>query len=262
MAAAGLRWVQLFRALTDDALRIAWLRSQLGPQARAEAARGLDALIARAEAYDGQARALLPACIAALSAESSDTVQRLREEAAGAGLQSLDGFLRRHGMEAERPTSPSDPSDALSPARAGERPLTLGERKWKARIGSREELRLLLRDPHPEVVRRVLDHARLVEDDVRALATRRPNRGDVLREIACSARWISRPSVRRGLVSNPYTPVDVALGLVTLLLRQELEDVCRAHDLAPAIVARARERLANGGICGGGQPSSSMASRS
>ena len=48
------------------------------------------------------------------------------------------------------------------------------------------------------------------EDDVIRLAAKRPNRPDVLVQIARSDKWMHRARVRLTLVLNPQTPPEVA----------------------------------------------------
>lgn len=93
------------------------------------------------------------------------------------------------------------------------RPLTLGERKSLARRRDRDLMARALRDPDPNVIRVLLTNPTLTEDDVTRLCSRRPVDGQVLREVFRNTRWIVRYRVRRTLVLNPYTPVDLAMQL-------------------------------------------------
>ncbi|HVY44664.1 MAG TPA: hypothetical protein VHB21_02250, partial [Minicystis sp.] len=111
-----------------------------------------------------------------------------------------------------------------------------------ARRSSRVALDRLLRDPHPVVIHNVLLNPRLTEEDVVRLAARRPAYADVLVEIARHPDWSQRARVRRALVQNPFTPAEVAVPLVRLLIRPELREVLAAPDV-PAIVRAAAKEL-------------------
>jgi hypothetical protein len=124
------------------------------------------------------------------------------------------------------------------------RPLTLGERKSIARRPPPHLLPKVLADPHPDVIRNLLAASRLTEDDVVRLATKRPNKPEVLLEVARHPRWCQRPRVRLALVLNPMTPNEIAIAMIALLRRNELKSVVDATALHPAVRAAARERLA------------------
>lgn len=113
----------------------------------------------------------------------------------------------------------------------GGRPLTLGERKSLARRRDRNVLARVLRDPSPDVVRILLENPALTEADVVRLAARRPIDPRVLLALVADLRWVIRPAVRKSLVQNPWTPLDVALRLLPHLTRSELSELERAADL-------------------------------
>src|SRR4051794_15239401 len=69
------------------------------------------------------------------------------------------------------------------------RPLTLGERKALARTHRREDLLLLIRDPHPAVIAILLDNPHLTESDVVRIAAIRPAVPESLARIASHPRW-------------------------------------------------------------------------
>ncbi len=121
--------------------------------------------------------------------------------------------------------------------------LTLGQRKFLARGHDRHQLERLLLDPEPSVVRNLLKNPSVVEADVVRLAARRPVRDTVLREIAAS-RWGQRYSVRLSLVLNPYTPPDLALKLVGLLLYKDLRMASKDGSLHPMVKNQAAQLLA------------------
>src|SRR5437868_2209496 len=83
------------------------------------------------------------------------------------------------------------PERALKPTG---RPLTLGERKALARTHKREDLLLLLRDPHPAVVAILLDNPHVTEADIVRVAAARPAVPESLARVAAHPRW----SVRHG----------------------------------------------------------------
>lgn len=118
------------------------------------------------------------------------------------------------------------------PLRPQGRPLTLGERKALARTHRREELLLLIRDPHPAVVAILLDNPHVTEVDIVRIAAGRQANPASLSAIAVHARWSVRHAVKRALVLNPATPLADAIRLATTLRAQELAEIAADPQLA------------------------------
>lgn len=137
-------------------------------------------------------------------------------------------------------------SAAEQPRSAGasaQHELTLGHRKSLARSRDPEVLERLIVSPEPEVVRNLLANPRVTEDDVIRLAAQRPADPAVQREICASARWIKRYRVRRALVLNPYTPLDIGIRLLGFLTVGDLTLV-RTSPMLSESLRRAAERIA------------------
>jgi hypothetical protein len=130
------------------------------------------------------------------------------------------------------------PERALKPAG---RPLTLGERKSLARTHSRDELLLLIRDPHPDVVRIVLGNPHVTEVDVVRMAAARPAVPEALHAICTHSRWSVRHAVKRALVLNPLTPLADAIRIVTTLRGQELQELAADPSLPEPLRRHAAE---------------------
>ena len=122
---------------------------------------------------------------------------------------------------------------------AGDRELTLGERRALARKPDRASLLKLLYDPDPGVVDNLLRNPYLTEGDVLRVASRRPIAGPSLRAVFRHPRWGRSPAVHEALIYNPYTPTDIALGLLALLDQSTLRAVSHEPSVALAIRARA-----------------------
>lgn len=261
------RWAKVLVSLRTTQLRVAWLREELRALPAGDAAEALEHVCAAAEAAEERAEALVHALVELLAdpamAEARDA---LRTEARARRLLTLERLLRRpfasrgrRRGERELPRSTdlfpeADDEIAIStdhsehrrdmPDYGRGRPLTLGERKSIARRPPPDLLPKVLADPHPDVIRNVLASARLTEDDVVRLATKRPNKAQVLHEVARHPRWCQRPRVRLALVMNPMTPNEIAISMIALLRRSELKSVVEATALHPAVRSAARERLA------------------
>jgi hypothetical protein len=230
-------------AIPEAELRSAYLRSVLLRSAVTDLAPVLDILCARAEQAEESAREALVALVDALNHETcAHAVQHLREEALGVPHLALERLVRQPVARAE-PRDVGRPEDDRIPDYGKGRPLTLGERKSLARRPDRAMMERLLRDPHPDVIRMVLASTKVVEEDVLAVAARRPCRPDVLAEIARQPRWSHRARIRMALVLNPDTPLELAAPIVGLLMRHELRLVATSPTVAPAVRALCLEHL-------------------
>jgi hypothetical protein len=111
------------------------------------------------------------------------------------------------------------------PLRPTGRPLTLGERKSLARTHDRQQILLLIRDPHPAVIAILLDNPHVTEAEVVRIAAARPAVPASLALLAAHPRWSVRHPVKRALVWNPSTPLADAIRIATTLRPQELREL-------------------------------------
>ena len=236
------RWRRALNAL-DGGLRVAYLASEIETHPVALAAEALDELCSAAEQAEPDARELLVTLVDLLAGERGALMaDKLREHAAQHSLLALARLLRLPAAPSSRALAP-DPAAARVPDYGTGRTLTLGERKALARRPTRKAMEKLLADPHPAVIRTLLQNPKVIEDDIVRLTARRPNDPAVLAVVAAIPRWAHRVKVRMAIVLNPDTPPSVAIPLLTLLVRAELKLVADTAGLAPALRAAAHDLL-------------------
>jgi hypothetical protein len=236
------RWSRSVPSLREVSLRVAYLRMEIGARPLAAVAAALDAVCGQAEQADPVSREVLAAVVAALADPALDPLaDALRRHAEREALLPLGRLLRRRARGGPAAGAPSVDERLLATASSG-RVLTLGERRALARRPTRAAFDKLLRDPHPMVVKNLLQNPRLTEDDVLRMAARRPPYPEVLAEIARHPSWSSRPRIRMAIVMNPGTPSELAVPLLSLLIRPELSQVVGAPAV-PAIVRAAAKDL-------------------
>jgi len=201
-------------------------------------------IIARSHEIDDADAVAALESIRQAAAESTmpyETRQRLYAAAVARGQHSIGrlfyavspptigSYQLEKALAPERPLKPQG------------RPLTLGERKSLARTHDREQLLLLLRDPHPAVVAILLDNPHLTEPDVVRVAAMRPAVPDSLAVIAHHARWSVRHGVKKALVMNPATPLADAMRIATTLRAAELLELAQDPSLPEALRRHAAE---------------------
>jgi hypothetical protein len=248
------RWIRAVCAIKDGPLRVAYLRSEIARADSPDVASALNDLCARAEQADARARDALAAAVPSLTDEAlADRIRELRALAIESALHPLARLLRqKHQHQQSRAASSSSRTDPARDARrqnraakAGARPLTLGERKSLARtLRTKGALEKLLADPHPQVIRYLLTNPRITEDDIIRLVARRPASAEILGEVVRHPTWPQRPRVRMAILQNPGAPAEIAVPLVRLLVRPELREIAAAADIAPVVRAAAAELLA------------------
>jgi hypothetical protein len=233
------RLKRVLLSLPDLALRTGWLRDFLARAPDHERASVLNALCEDNERGDPQAReAILAVALLFAALGECELVEQLRAQAEARHLLSLSRFVRR----APPPTVSDRPAHELPVPDYGRgRELTVGERRSLARSPNRRAFDKLLGDPHPLVIRQLLENPRLTEDDVVRLAARRPARLEVLDAIAQNARWLSRPRVRLAVLFNPGSPPAMTMPLLAVCTRNELAEVLRSSDASAVLRSAAHE---------------------
>ena len=205
------------------------------------------ALLTRAHRDDDDdARVALGVVVAAAGSPrlAYDVRQRLYEAALAAGQPAIARLFFNYQISVAADPALAKKLAAERPLRPQGKPLTLGERKSLARSHRRDLLIALCKDPHPDVVRILLGNPHLTEADAVRIASLRPAVAASLAVIAADRRWLMRPAVRRALVWNPSTPLDIAVRMTTLLRAADLAELASNETVAVALRTHAREILA------------------
>jgi len=234
------RWLTTVPSLTDHKLKISYARVELYEAPLGELAAGLNDVCREAELTGHAARDVLSAFVPLLiDTDHLDRVQSLRATAQAATLPAAGRLLRCSTLEGHLLDKRRIGSDAKVLKRDDGRPLSLGERRALARRPSRATLDKLMSDPHPMVMRIVLNNPRITEEDVVLMAAQRPAVPAAVVEIAKA--WSHHGRVRVAIVLNPGSPPAVSVPLLGLLVRSELAEVRRAADLPAPVRATARD---------------------
>lgn len=235
------RLKRLLLSLPEIGLRVGWLAEQLQAWSPLQAARLLDELCDESERSDPEAReALLAVAIYFVGVGDGELCDELRRLAQERHLLGLARLLRR----GPTPVMVDRPASELPvPDYGAGRELTLGERRSLARRPNRRAFEKLIADPHPLVIRQLLENPKLTEDDVVRLVARRPARAEVIRQVARSYRWLSRSRVRLSIILNPGSPPEIAMPLLPICRRTELQEVVRATETSMVLRGTAIELL-------------------
>lgn len=224
-------------AVSDPELRVGLLR---------ETVRGLDAegladlmtvVLLTSRPLRPEHGDLMLALGVALADPLLDEVRRdAADIAAFRGQHDVARVLRKHELR-ESEVPPKVPDFGRG------RTLTLGERKSVARTQDRRLIVKALHDPHPDVIRILLLNPRVTEEDVVRIAAMRPTDPAILRVIFRTVKWVIRYRVRRTLIYNPHTPLDIALCLTPHLNEQDTKAVADAGSIRSEIREACRTNL-------------------
>lgn len=118
--------------------------------------------------------------------------------------------------------------------------LSVGEKLKLALRGHRDARTLLIRDANAIVRRFVLMNPRISEEEILALAKNRSIDRELLDIICKRKEWVSNYQVKLALVTNPKTPMGLALRLVVTLLPRDLRQLAKSRNVPGAVNGMAK----------------------
>ncbi|MBI5341761.1 MAG: hypothetical protein HZB63_00265 [Deltaproteobacteria bacterium] len=108
--------------------------------------------------------------------------------------------------------------------------------------GNKEVRQILSRDPNKMVARAVFGSPRLSSSDIMEYVHSPLTNEDLLREIGLHKEWTNNPLVLKAIVSNPRTPVPVAMRHLPRLTISDLNLLTKNRNVH-ALVRREAKRL-------------------
>ncbi len=121
--------------------------------------------------------------------------------------------------------------------------MSAAEKLLLAKMGTKQERAVLVRDANKKVALAVIHSPKMSEFEITMIAQNRSVNEDVLREIYLHREWGQIPNVRKELVLNPKTPLSVSLRLLSSLNDFQLKDVSRSKEIPYALQANAKRIL-------------------
>ena len=100
--------------------------------------------------------------------------------------------------------------------------MSAAERIQLALRGNKEERGILVRDPNKLVSRSVLGSPKITEQEIETFAAMKNVSEEVLRLIGRNRRYAKKYSIVRNLVTNPRTPLELSIGMMTRLHYQDI----------------------------------------
>jgi len=113
--------------------------------------------------------------------------------------------------------------------------VPLGVRKANARTRDRDLLIRMCHDRDPDVIEILLGNPVLTQAEALRIVSLRPQSREVFHRVFCNPRWAYRGVLITALVLNTWAPTGLAMALVPLLARQDMEDVAMDRTLHPLV---------------------------
>ncbi len=128
--------------------------------------------------------------------------------------------------------------------------MSVSEKIKLALRGNRDARMLLIRDANKMIRRFVLQNPRIGDEEIIAIAKNRSADDDLLRSIGDSRDWTKNYQVRLSLVTNPKTPLVIALRFVSGLLDRDIRMLAKSKNVSQTVSAAAK-RIVNSKAGGG-----------
>ena len=120
--------------------------------------------------------------------------------------------------------------------------MTLPQKICLALLGNQEARNLLIHDPNKVIPLAVMRNPRLSEDEVIMYAQLRSLPEDVFWAVSKHKTWVKNYLVKLALVSNPKSPLSLAIKLLDHLHDRDLKIISRSKNVS-YVLARSAARL-------------------
>ncbi|MBI3769921.1 MAG: hypothetical protein HY271_15720 [Deltaproteobacteria bacterium] len=117
--------------------------------------------------------------------------------------------------------------------------------------GNREARGQLIRDPNRLIRRFVLQNPRVTDDEIIVIAKNRTADDELLRMISDSRDWTKNYQVRLALVTNPKTPLPLALRFLASLHERDIRALAKSKNVSGTIATQAKRLVLRKGPQGG-----------
>jgi len=122
--------------------------------------------------------------------------------------------------------------------------MKIAEKIKLALRGNKDARMILIRDTNKMIRRLVLMNPRVGDGEVIAVARNRSADDELLRMIADKREWIRNYQVRLALVTNPKTPLPVAMRHLNSMSDNDMRQLAKSRNVPQAVAVQARRIIA------------------
>lgn len=120
------------------------------------------------------------------------------------------------------------------------RDMTVSEKIKLALRGGRDARNILLRDSNKMIRRFVLQNPRVTDEEIIGVCKNRSADDELLRIIGDSRQWTKNYQVKLSLVTNPKTPLVLALRFVGAIQERDLRSLAKSKNVSATVAAQAK----------------------
>ncbi len=150
--------------------------------------------------------------------------------------------LPRDLVEEPLAKAPAEPQVLQKNLQARILMMKTGEKLKLALVGHRDARTILMRDGLFIVKKFVMMNPRISDDEVTAVAKNRHVERELIDMIVRRKEWMANYQIRLALVTNPKTPVTIALKQLNSLMTRDLRNLAKSKNV-PAAVNSAAKRM-------------------
>jgi TusA-related sulfurtransferase len=122
--------------------------------------------------------------------------------------------------------------------------MRVGERIQLALRGSRDIRSILIRDPNKGVMLTVLENHRITDSEIEIIAKQKTSHEEALRAIANKREWLKNYSIVLALVTNPKTPIPIAMKHVLSIRTKDLALIEKNKNVSEGVRSVAKRLIA------------------
>ena len=124
--------------------------------------------------------------------------------------------------------------------------LSMGQKLKLALKGNRDARAILIHESNPMIQRFVMRNPRITEEEALQFAKNRNLDSEVLLIISKRKEWVRNYQVRLALVTNPKTPLVLALRFVHTLAERDVRALAKNRNIPSAVNGIARRMVSDG----------------
>ncbi|MBE9527626.1 MAG: hypothetical protein IME99_00135 [Proteobacteria bacterium] len=109
--------------------------------------------------------------------------------------------------------------------------------------GGKAERGLLINDANKIVSNAVLKNPRITDGEIIMLVNSKTASDEVLRMIARNREWVKNPQVKIGLITNPKTPLPIAMRFLDYIEKRELAKIAKSKNVSSVLSSNAMRKM-------------------
>jgi hypothetical protein len=125
--------------------------------------------------------------------------------------------------------------------------MSVGEKIKLATTGNKEARNILLKDANRLILSAVINSPKMTEEEIIKICQSRNISDEALRLISVRKELMKNYHVKLGLVSNPKTPVPIALKLLHYIAEGDLRNIAKSKNISSVVSRGARKVLEDRG---------------